>query len=78
MPYYLFIDVGLVFSIVITNFNMGFVDISLCREGRVEMVNLTLTLWVIRSDGLYSNYVNTNIKHYRLLQNVLLTNVRSK
>ena len=41
-------------------------------------MNLTSTLWVIWSNGLYSNYVNTNIKRYRLQLNVLLTNVVTK
>ena len=53
----------LVFAIVVfynvnpTTFNMGFVDVSSCREGRVEMMNLMLTLWVILSDVQNYNYV---------------------
>ena len=68
----------LVFKVVVTDCYIRFVELSLCRVGWVEIVSLTSILWVIWSDGLYSNYVNTNIKRYRLLLNVLLTNIVTK
>ena len=55
--------IELVFKVVVTNFYVGFVKLSLYRAGWVEIVSLTSTLWVIRSDGLCSKYVNTNIKY---------------
>ena len=55
-----------VFGVVVTDLYVGFVELSSCRVGRVVKMDLTSSLRVIRTDRLYCNYVNTNIKRYRL------------
>ena len=68
----------LVFKVVMTDFYVAFVKLLLCRVDWIEMMSLISSLQVIQSDRLCSNYVNTNLKCYRLLLNVFLTNVVTK
>ena len=70
--------IELVFKVIITNFYVAFVKLLLCRVGWIEMMSLISSLQVIQSNRLCSNYINTNLKCYRLLLNVFLTNVVTK
>ena len=44
------------------------------RVGIVVILSFTLNPWILQTNRLYSNNVNTNIKYYAWGINVLLTN----